>query len=192
MKDAWYGSGIDRHGGELFLAAHLNDSDGKETALFLGNCSLDSEEDIYSAFDFPRSESDDWFRHGLFVDDLDGAFFESVLEIIFNTTSPDRVLGSYLYKVNKILPELNSDLKNNIGAYVLADILNFAKLHGKMKQMYYWIISEEGKKFLTSQKSFLTVGEKVVDFIENQKIDDLEVFTEKNKDRVGLQPSFPT
>lgn len=191
LKDAWYQSGIHRHGGELFLTAHLNDSDGKETSLFLGNCSLDSEEDIYSAFEFPLSESDDWYRHGLFVDGLSGAFFESVLEVLFDTSSPDRVLGSYLYKVNKILPELDSDLKANIGIYVLADIFNFAKLHGKMNQMHDWILSEEGKKFLTSQESFFAVGEKVVGSIENQEIDDLETFIEKNKDRVGLQPSFP-
>ena len=61
-----------------------------------------------------------------------------------------------------------------------------------MKQMYEWIISEEGKNFLTWRESNCEVGGDVVDFIENQKIDDLEAFIEKNKDRVGLQPSFPT
>ena len=91
-----------------------------------------------------------------------------------------------------MFPELSDDLKSNLGAYVLADILNFAKLHNKMKQMYDWIISEEGKNFLTWQDSYCEVGERVVDFIENQKIDDLEALIEKNKDRVGLQPNFPS
>ena len=58
--------------------------------------------------------------------------------------------------------------------------------------MYDWIIAEEGKKFLTSQGSYFTAGKKVVSFIENQKIDDLEALIEKNKDRVGLQPNFPS
>jgi hypothetical protein len=194
LKDAWYQSGIHRHGGELFLTAHMNDSDDKETSLFFGHCSVDSDGELYSVFEFPSSESerDDWYKFGLFVEDVDGDYFEPALEAFFDSSSPDRILGSYLYKVNKILPELNSDLKNNIGAYVLADILNFAKLHNKMKQMYEWIVCQEGKNFLTLQDSYCEIGEKVVGFIENHKIDELEAFIEKNKDRVGLQPSFPT
>lgn len=194
LKDAWYQSGIHRHGGELFLTAHMNDSDGKKTELFLGHCSVDSDGELYSVFEFPSSESerDNWYKFGLFEEDIDGDNFESALEAFFDSSSPGRVLGPYLYKVAKIFPKLSDDLQSNLGIYVLADILNFAKLHNKMKQMYEWIISEEGKNFLTWRESNCEVGGDVVDFIENQKIDDLEAFIEKNKDRVGLQPSFPT
>ncbi len=193
LKDAWYQSGIHRHGGELFLTAYLNDPDGKENALFFGHCSVDADEELYSVFEFPSSESekDDWYKFGLFVEDFEGDYFEPVLEAFFDTNSPDRVLGSYLYKISNIFPKFSEDLKNNLGAYVLADILNFAKLHNKMHQMYEWIISKEGQNFLTLQDSYYEVGEKVVGFIENEKIDDLENFIEKNKDKVGLQPSFP-
>ena len=191
LKDAWYQSGIHRHGGELFIYAHMEDSEDKEISLFLGDCSVDPDGELCTDFVFPDNEDEiaDWYKLGLFVED-DG--FESVLEALLDTSSPDRVLGSYLYKVSTMFPELSDDLKSNLGAYVLADILNFAKLHNKMKQMYDWIISEEGKNFLTWQDSYCEVGEKVVDFIENQKIDDLEALIEKNKDRVGLQPNFPS
>ena len=191
LKDAWYESGIHRHGGELFLKAHMDDSEDNEISLYLGDYSVDEDGELYSEFVFPDNEDEraDWYKLGLFVED-DG--FESVLEALLDTSSPDRVLGSYLYKVSMMFPKLSDDLKSNLGAYVLADILNFAKLHNKTKQMYDWIIAEEGKKFLTSQGSYFTAGKKVVSFIENQKIDDLEAFIEKNKDRVGLQPNFPS
>lgn len=193
LKDAWYQSGIHRHGGELFLSAHMNDSDGKKTELFLGHCSVDSDGELYSVFEFPSSESerDNWYKFGLFEDDIGGDNFESALEAFFDSSSPSRVLGPYLYKVAKIFPKLSDDLQSNLGIYVLADILNFAKLHGKMNQMYDWLLSQEGKNFLTSQDSHFEVGEKVVAFIEIQKIDDLEAFIDKNKDKVGLHPSFP-
>ncbi len=194
LKDAWYQSGIHRHGGELFLTAYLNDPDGKEIALFFGHCSVNADEELYSVFEFPSSESekDDWYKFGLFVEDFEGDYFEPVLEAFFDTSSPDRVLGSYLYKISKLFPKLSDDLKSNLGLYVLADILNFAKLHNKMNQMYEWITSEEGKKFLTLQDSYYEVGKKVVSFIENQKIGNLETFTISNSNKLGINPCFPT
>jgi len=52
----------------------MNDSDDKETSLFFGHCSVDSDGELYSVFEFPSSESerDDWYKFGLFVEDVDG------------------------------------------------------------------------------------------------------------------------
>ena len=72
LKDAWYSSGIHRHGGELFLNAVLHDANGGKVSLYLGSCTVDKKENLYSAFEFPYYEDDKerWHCLGLFAEDF--------------------------------------------------------------------------------------------------------------------------
>jgi len=73
IKDAWHTSGISRHGGELFLNVCFQDEDNKEISLSCGSCTVDSDDDVYSSFNFPYEEKykHKWYSLGLFLDDYE-------------------------------------------------------------------------------------------------------------------------
>ena len=138
LKDAWYSSGIHRNGGELFLSAYVKNFDDKEIELFCGNCSVDSDEELESEFSFPNNKRDRdlWHSLGFFLEDSEGDSFEEVLEVFFEFDVPDRVLGAYLFKLQKIMADLKPEEKANFGANVLANIFYFGLKHNKSKELY--------------------------------------------------------
>lgn len=147
LKDAWYGSGIARHGGELFVYAHLTDADGNEMQIFCGNCNFDKRDRLYFNFSDLNNDEDyePWYSFGIFS--VGGTeSFEDVLQALFDFDSPDRVIGSYIFKVGQKFDTLPEEEKLDFDFNVFANILNFGKKHGKLFQLANWIFSEKGIK----------------------------------------------
>lgn len=178
LKDAWYSSGIHRNGGELFLSAYIKNFDNKELELFCGNCSVDGDEDLYSSFSFPNDKRDRdlWHSLGFFLEDSEGDSFEEVLEVFFEFDVPDRVLGAYLFKLEKKLTELKPIEKANFGANILANILDFGRKQNKSKELYAWMISNEGTEYLENNSNFEMSANAVYDALRNIEITDIEKF----------------
>ena len=194
LKDAWYSSGIHRHGGELFLSALISNDDNSEIELFCGNCSVDKDEDLYSVFEFPyyEDEKDKWHSVGIFDENISGDSFEDVLETLFDYDCPDRVIGSYLYKVSKIYSGLSAKDKENFGKNVLADILSFSKTHDKLQQMYEWLRSEDGIKYLESNDYLDPAGTLAAEVIKQNPIENLDEFITKFKKDFGIKIVLPS
>jgi hypothetical protein len=149
LKDAWYGSGISRHGGELFVEAHLSDADGNEVQIFFGNCNFDKRDRLY--FNFSNFNNDEdyepWYSFGMFS--VGGTkSLEDVLKALFDLDSPDRVLGSYIFKVGQKFDTLPEEEKLDFDLNVFANILDFGKNQGKLLELVEWIFSKNGLKQL--------------------------------------------
>lgn len=194
LKDAWYSSGIHRHGGELFLCAFIKDANNREIELFIGSCSVDSDEELYSSFEFPYDEVDksQWHSLGIFNEGINGSNFDDVLETLFDCDSPDRVIGSYLYKVSKLYKGLPTKDKKDFGKNVVADILNFAKTHNKLHQMYEWLRSKSGIEYLESNDYLDPAGILASQVIEENPIENLDQFIRQFKKDFGVKIVLPS
>ena len=149
----------------------------------LGHCSVDKNGDLYSSFDFPFDGRDRsvWYSLGLFLEDYEGDSFEEVVEQFFELDSPDRVLGSYLYRLDQIhngAPALNND---EYGNRVLANVLNFSKQHNKMYEMYSWLRSKEGKDYLLGNSNFEFTAKAMQNAIDKTEITDVESLVKTHK-----------
>lgn len=194
LKDAWYSSGIHRHGGELFLNAYLKNAENKEVLISCGHCSVDSDDDLYSVFDFPydKRDRDQWYSLGLFLSDCEGESFEDSLEYIFDIDSPDRILGSYLFRLTKIFDGLTASDKKSFGENVLANILSFAKKHKKLNEMYAWLRSEDGVDYLNGLDHAQMTGAYLADVLQKSPITDLNGFISKFKKDFGTEIYLPS
>ena len=194
IKGAWYSSGIDKHGGELFLSAFISDLNKNEIELFCGNCSVDKEGHINSLFEFPyeESEQDKWHSLGIFPDNINADSFEELLDLFFGYDSPDRVIGAYLYKVSKIYKGLSAKDKEDFGKNVLANILSFAKAHGKLQQMYQWLFSKDGETYLDSNPYLEPADKEVAKAMKQIGIDERDKFILSYKIDFGVQICVPS
>ena len=193
IKDAWYGSGIARHEGELFLYAHLSDADGNDVSLFLGDCTLDKNDELH--FNFPYLGDDDcdsWYSFGLFsanaTDD-----FESVLNDIFDLNSPDRVLGAYLYKVALIFDELAPKARATFNENMLANILDFGHQQGKLLGLWQWIFSSDGLKYIDQLEHGIDMStSEIVRLSESDNLVTLQKFVKQYKKDFGITLYLPS
>ncbi len=145
LKDAWYGSGIARHGGELFLDVHLTDAEGNDVQIFIGNCNFDKRDRLYFNLSNLNNEEDyyPWYSFGIFL--VGGTeSFEDMLKALFDFDSPNRVLGSYIFKVGQKFDALPEKDRLDFDLNVLANILDFGKNNGKLFELIKWIFSESG------------------------------------------------
>ena len=197
LKDAWYGSGLSRHGGELFLYAYLHDADGNEEKLFFGNCTVDKEDEIEEVFfNFKFIENEDeckpWNTFGLFSADVTDDF-EEVLIDLFNYDSPDRVIGAYLFKVWDKFDNLPSHDKDNFDAALLANILDFGKKEQKLIPLFQWIISEDGLKYFDRlQCSIDFSSPEIIVLDSSSSAEDLDNFIERYKRNFGVTIYLPS
>ena len=194
LKDAWYSSGIHRHGGELFLCVCVINFEGKEVSLNCGNASVDKEGELYSSFSFPYqdNEKDEWFQLGLFLENNDTDYFETVLDVFFDYDSPDRVLGSYLYRVSKLYKNLSVTEKKNFGKNVLAEILSFAKSQNKCLEMYEWLISKEGSDYLEQHDHLEPAGLALVNALDQCQLNNINEFIGIHKKDFELKILLPS
>ena len=194
LKDAWYESGMNRHGGELFLSVCINDFDTKEVSLHCGNASVDEEGEVYSSFSFPyqENEKDEWFCLGFFLENSETDYFDTVLDVFFDKDSPDRVLGSYLYRASKMFKDLSVDDKKTFGKNLLAEILSFSKLHNKSEQMYKWLTSNEGNNYFMEHSHLDPAGEAVINALVQCTANNLDEFIAENKKDFGLKIVLPS
>jgi hypothetical protein len=194
LMDAWYSSGIHREGGELFLSALIKDENNREIELFCGHCSVDKDEDLYSVFEFPYDEKykDAWHSLGIFDENISGDSFEDVLKTLFDYDSPDRVIGSYLYKLSKLYEGLSTKDKKNFGKNVVANILCFAKDHDKLYQMYEWLRSKEGIEYLQSNNYLDPAGILASEVVEESLIENLDQFIKQFKKDFGVKIVLPS
>jgi hypothetical protein len=194
LTDAWYSSGIHREGGELFLSALIKDENNREIELFCGHCSVDKDEDLYSVFEFPYDEKykDAWHSLGIFDENISGDSFEDVLKTLFDYDSPDRVIGSYLYKLSKLYEGLSTKDKKDFGKNVVANILSFAKDHDKLYQMYEWLRSKEGIEYLQSNNYLDPVGILASEVVEESPIENLDQFIGQFKKDFGVKIVLPS
>lgn len=183
ILDAWYASGISRHGGELFLNVYFHGEDGKEICLSCGSCTVDRDDDVYSSFNFPYDETYKqlWYSLGLFLDDYDTENFVRVFDFFFDLDSPDRVLVSYLYRLEKISANLKQKEKLTFGNNVLANILDFGKKHNKSQELYAWLLSTDGTKYLESNSEFEMSANALKDALSKIVITDIDKFVDQYK-----------
>ena len=183
LKDAWYSSGIHRHGGELFLSACLKNIENKEVELFCGNCSVDNDGELYSSFNFPNNirSQELWYSLGFFLEFNEGDSFEEVLKVFFEFDAPDRVLGSYLYRLEKITANLKQKEKLAFGNNVLANILDFGKKHKKSEELYAWMLSSDGANYLESNSEFEMTANALKDALSKIVITDIDKFVDQYK-----------
>lgn len=194
LTDAWYSSGIHRHGGELFLSALIGNNDNSEIELFCGHCTVDKDEDLYSVFRFPYDEKDKdaWHSLGIFDENISGDSYKDVLKILFDYDSPDRVIGSYLYKVSKLYEGLSTKDKKDFGKNVVANILSFSKDHDKLYQMYEWLRSKEGIEYLQSNDYLDPAGFLASEVVEENPIENLDHFIGQFKKDFGVKIVLPS
>ncbi len=178
IRDAWHGSGISRQEGELFLNVYFQGEDGKEICLACGHCSVDGDDDVYSSFNFPYEETNrhKWYSLGLFLEDYETQFFEQVFEFFFDLDSPDRVLGSYLYRLEKTSTGLKGKEATVFGKNVLANILDFGKKYAKSEELYAWLLSADGTNYLEGNPHFEKTALALDSALKNEFITDIDKF----------------
>jgi hypothetical protein len=191
LKDAWYGSGISRHEGELFLSAYLENDIGEETELFFRHCSVYRDR-VHFNFSVFNGEFDPWYQHGIFiVDETDDV--KKILKKLFEYDSPDRVIGSYLYRANKNFNTYANEIKDNFDATLLANILSFGKKEQKLEELAGWLFSKNGIKYLNQLGSSIDLDDPEVSKIfESKSIDELNSFIDKHTRDLGLNIYLPS
>ncbi len=66
-----------------------------------------------------------------------------------NPNSPERLLGKFLSRSSTRYVDVNRKVTSKDAKQHLAHILRFSYQHGKMPEMYHWLISITGKEFLS-------------------------------------------
>ena len=141
LRSAWFANKLDRYGGELFLTAVIKDDGNKEISLYIGHCTFDKRGRSYFLFESPYGDEnvDEWNSLGLFVNGFnDDAKY--IFDKLFDFDSPNRVLGSYLYRVSKVYENLSKKEKFTFGKNILANILDFSEKQNKLESMYLWLM----------------------------------------------------
>lgn len=192
LKEAWYSSGIHKQGGELFLNALISDNSKKVRSLALGSCKFDQSNQLYSTFEFPKYDKDDWHSLGLFVEWLDGCNLERILEEFFKEDTPDRVLGSFLYRAIGAQKRMGAKSKVNFGAALLASILDFAKQHEKADAMLQWLLSNEGTQYLQGDSVFSQTASQLLHALHQSPITDIDKYIKKYKQDLGCYLYLPS
>jgi hypothetical protein len=149
---------------------------------------------VYSSFNFPYEEKykHEWYSLGLFLDDYETQDFVEVFDFFFDLDSPDRVLGSYLYRLEKITANLKQKEMLDISKNILANILDFGKKHNKCAELYAWMLSSEGEKYLEGNQSFEKTALALDWAIRNEVITDLDKFANTFKKDFGTGIFLPS
>lgn len=193
IKDAWYGSGIARYEGELFLYAHLSDADGNEISLFFGDCTLDKSDKLHFNFPYLSDEDcDPWYSFGLFsantTDD-----FEAVLNDLFDMNSPDRVLGAYLYKISQVFHDLSPVAQETFNENMLANILDFGSQEGKLLELWQWIFSNDGLKYIDQLEQSIDLStSEIVKLGKSENLSVIQKFISQYKKDFGISIYLPS
>lgn len=167
LRSAWFANGLDKYGGELFLTAVIKDGNNQDVSLYIGHCTFDKRGRSYFPFEEPYGDEkvDEWNSLGIFVDGF-GDDVRYIFDALFNYDSPDRVLGSYLYRLSKGYKKLTAKERKSFGKNILANILDFAKKQKKLEQMYLWLSSQEGLDYLAEGKYFDPAGISLCEALE--------------------------
>jgi hypothetical protein len=194
LKDAWHGSGISKHGGELFLNAYLNDADGNKIELFFGNCNFDKSDKLY--FNFvslvEEAEYEPWYALGLFLVDEEQNF-STIQNALFDFDSPDRVLGSYIYKVAQKIEQLSQKERTNFDLNVIANILEFGHSQGKLHELFMWIFSESGIEYFDELPHVIDMQRpELVRLSVSTKVEELSEFILQFKKNFGIKIYLPS
>ena len=191
LNDAWYKSGINRYGGELFLIAVLYDAEDNEIELFLGNCNFGKRDqfcfnvqDIYTDEEF-----DPWFSCGIFERETQNPFRE-LLKALFDYDNPSRVLGSYLFKLSKQIEKLPSNKQVDFSLHIVANILEFGKSQDKLLELNRWIFSRKGNNFLSSDVDM--DRPELIALKKSNSAEVLEAFIEQYKKDFGFKIYLPS
>lgn len=193
IKDAWYGSGLARHGGELFVSAHLIDADENEVKLFFGNCTVDKRNNLNFNFTYLSEEDcEPWFCFGLFAaSETDD--YESILDDLFDFDSPDRVVGSFLFRAWKKIDDLPANVRATFNESAIACILDFGKGQGKLIEIWSWIFSNEGVKYFDQLEYSLDMSEpEIVKLGGATDVNEIEAFIKKYKKDFGITMYLPS
>jgi len=193
LTRAWYSTGISRFGGELFLTALVNRSDGEEVPLFLGNCSVESGNSVQINFEPPDdAERVSWYSVGLFDHIIDDDINE-LINALFDYDNPYRVIGSYLFNVSQKYDALNEKEKSKFGEFILANILDFGMLHDKGGELYNWLCSQQAEEFFEDMKyQAYPATEKLKLAILSAQIDHLDLFINQYKRDLGFKLLLPS
>lgn len=87
-----------------------------------------------------------------------------------NPNSPERLLGPFLSRSSTRYIDVYRKITGKDAKQHLAHILRFSHQHGKMPEMYYWLISTTGKEFL-SKPEYQPFGDLInneLDIIKSQ------------------------
>ena len=191
IKDAWVGSGIKDHEGELFLSAYLKDDDGNDIELFFRHCAVVRDRVRFN-FSVLNDDFDPWFSFGMFcVDSTDDVI--KILKNLFDYNSPDRVIGSYLYKVNKKYNFFIDEIKANFDAIVLANILNFGRQENKLIELSRWIFSKKGLQYFEQLEHSIDMKfPEIANLSKSSSVDELNAFIERNLKELGAKIYLPS
>jgi hypothetical protein len=192
LKEAWYSSGIHKEGGELFLSALISDGSGKAISLVIGSCTFDSDNYLFSTFEFRKHDEYDWYALGFFMDRLDGCYLGRILEEFFKEDTPDRVLGSFLYRAIHAQKTKGLKSKSAFGSALLATILNFSKQHGKAEAMLQWLLSSQGTDYLQGNPVFSQSATQLLHALHESTVTDIDTYIKKYKQDLGCNLFLPS
>lgn len=156
LERSWDSAYLNSRNDEAFLLAHPFIS-GKSLSLMIGDFIIDEDMNFtgMSSHGFYEWSDHRWEELGFNFSDSDGEkseeLFEQKIKFLFEKNSPDKLLGSWLVKLDRHEFDTGDLLAESVFA---AHIIKFSDAENKLIEMYYWLISEEGKAFLQSNDRF--------------------------------------
>jgi len=112
---------------------------------------------------------------------------------LFDYDSPDRVLGSYIFKVSLLFDSLSEEHKLDFDLNIFANILHFGQEQGKLLELSQWIFSEKGLKKLDGFAYCIDMDSpEILALNKTSKTEDLEAFIKKYKKDFGVTLYLPS
>lgn len=172
IKRIWYRAGLVFNRDEAFLAVYLP-IENEEKRLFIGTFVFDDEMQFFGTAEFHDQgiEYKTWHRLGLVFGEHEDPewLFERILNFLFEKNTPEKLLGSWLIK----LEHESFDLKGiEPEQAIIAHLLKFSDRQEKLFEIYQWCLSLDGEKFFDSNDSF--------PYAANCICDELKEITEGN------------
>ena len=182
MEYCWNRSGLHHSKGEIFVHAYIY-IDNQEQRVQCGYYTIDSDGDLiaHSSEDAEDELVEFWESLGInFHSTPDDELFEAKVKKLFEhatqeknasklPNSPENVLGKWLLATLEIYSYRIENFNEVQVGFSTAAILNLAKKHNKIFQMFEWLVGENGKEFLT-RKDYSPIGSMIfaeVDQIKN-------------------------
>jgi hypothetical protein len=179
LERSWNDAYLNSKNDEAFLLAHPFIS-GKSMSLMIGDFVIDEDMNFtgMSSHGFYEWSDQRWEELGFNFSDGDDEkseeLFEQKIRFLFEKNSPDKLLGSWLVKLNRLEFDTGDLLAESVFA---AHIIKFSDTENKLIEMYNWLISEEGKAFLLSNDRFHSDAFFIISELQNAAAPDEDLPT---------------
>ncbi len=173
----WYNFGLRHDRDEGLLIAHFNYY-GTPTTIYIGDFVVEEDGTLYATADLTSYSDPDkpfsllGFNYSQ-IHDPEIGFVEAVKFLFEPKNSPDRLLGSWLVKLNSWYYS-GDDIETE--QVLTAHLLNFSEKNEKLFEMYQWCIAPDGRRFFESNKNFCSSASYILDELEKAAAGNFEIY----------------